>query len=93
MEIDSHVGCAMSGLIADSRTMIDHARIEAQVKYFNENHWFTYDEKIKVTSVAQSVCDLALRFGESADGQDALMVFHLFTKESSLWCRFADWWV
>ncbi len=31
MEIDNHLGCAMSGLIADSRTMIDHARIEAQV--------------------------------------------------------------
>jgi 20S proteasome subunit alpha 5 len=31
MEIDSHLGCAMSGLTADSRTMIDHARIEAQV--------------------------------------------------------------
>ena len=24
-------GCAMSGLIADSRTMIDRARVEAQV--------------------------------------------------------------
>ena len=31
LEIDSHVGCAMSGLTADSRTMIDHARVEAQV--------------------------------------------------------------
>jgi 20S proteasome subunit alpha 5 len=31
MEIDSHLGCAMSGLTADSRTMIDHARVEAQV--------------------------------------------------------------
>ncbi|EPZ34731.1 Proteasome subunit alpha type-5 [Rozella allomycis CSF55] len=30
MEIDRHVGCAMSGLTADSRTMIDHARVEAQ---------------------------------------------------------------
>ncbi|EGF78617.1 hypothetical protein BATDEDRAFT_30413 [Batrachochytrium dendrobatidis JAM81] len=67
MEIDSHLGCAMSGLIADSRTMIDHARVEAQ------NHWFTYNEKIKVESVSQAVCDLALRFGESADGEDALM--------------------
>ncbi|KAJ1327118.1 hypothetical protein BSLG_010465 [Batrachochytrium salamandrivorans] len=67
MEIDTHLGCAMSGLIADSRTMIDHARVEAQ------NHWFTYNEKIKVESVSQAVCDLALRFGESADGEDALM--------------------
>jgi 20S proteasome subunit alpha 5 len=32
MEIDTHLGCAMSGLTADSRTMIDHARVEAQVR-------------------------------------------------------------
>ncbi|TPX31550.1 hypothetical protein SmJEL517_g05145 [Synchytrium microbalum] len=67
MEIDAHLGCAMSGLTADSRTMIDHARVEAQ------NHWFTYDEKMKVESVTQAVCDLALRFGESADGEDSIM--------------------
>ena len=33
MEVDSHIGVAMSGLIADSRIMIDHARVEAQVRY------------------------------------------------------------
>jgi len=67
LEIDTHLGCAMSGMTADSRTMIDHARIEAQ------NHHFTYDEKIKVESVTQAVCDLALRFGESADGEESIM--------------------
>lgn len=30
-EIDKHIGCACSGLMADSRTMIDRARVEAQV--------------------------------------------------------------
>lgn len=73
VQIDKHLGCAMSGLTADARTMIDHARIEAQ------NHWFTYDEQIKVESVTQSVCDLALRFGESADGGEAIMVLHKLT--------------
>ncbi|KAK7464431.1 proteasome component pup2 [Stygiomarasmius scandens] len=67
MEIDSHLGCAMSGLTADARTMIDHARVTAQ------NHAFTYDEKIKVESVTQAVCDLALRFGESVHDEDAMM--------------------
>lgn len=68
MEIDSHLGCAMSGLTADARTMIDHARVTSQ------NHAFTYDEKIKVESATQAVCDLALRFGESMDNEDAMMV-------------------
>ncbi|KAF5384760.1 hypothetical protein D9615_001058 [Tricholomella constricta] len=67
MEIDAHLGCAMSGLTADARTMIDHARVTAQ------NHAFTYDERIKVESVTQAVCDLALRFGESVHDEEAMM--------------------
>ncbi|KZP15663.1 proteasome subunit alpha type 5 [Athelia psychrophila] len=67
MEIDTHLGCAMSGLTADARTMIDHARVTAQ------NHSFTYDEKIKVESATQAVCDLALRFGESVNDEEAMM--------------------
>ena len=58
MEVDSHIGCAMSGLIADSRTMIDRARVEAQ------NHWFTYNEKMTVESLTQAVSNLALAFGD-----------------------------
>jgi hypothetical protein len=68
MEIDTHIGCAMSGLTADARTMVDHARVTAQ------NHTFTYDEPMKVESVTQSVCDLALRFGESTDDDEPMMV-------------------
>ena len=33
MEIDDHIGCAMSGLIADARTLVEHARVETQVRY------------------------------------------------------------
>jgi hypothetical protein len=68
MEIDSHIGCAMSGLTADARTMIDHARVTSQ------NHAFVYDEPVGVESCAQAVCDLALRFGESVEDDEALMV-------------------
>mmetsp|Transcript_5623 Transcript_5623/g.8368 ORF Transcript_5623/g.8368 Transcript_5623/m.8368 type:complete len:244 (-) Transcript_5623:23-754(-) len=57
-EVDSHIGCAMSGILADARTLVDHARAEAQ------NHSFTFGEKIKTQSVSQGVCDLALNFGE-----------------------------
>lgn len=58
MEVDTHVGAAMSGLIADARTLVDHARVEAQ------NHRFTYDEPMRVEALTQAVCDLALSFGE-----------------------------
>ena len=72
MEIDRHLGCAMSGLTADARTIVDHARVTAQ------NHTFTYDERIKVESVTQAVCDLALRFGEGVHGDEAMMVSVVF---------------
>ena len=62
LEIDSHIGCAMSGLVADARTLVDHARVEAQ------NHRFTYDEPMGVEPLTQAVCDLALSFGEGQDG-------------------------
>ena len=68
MEVDKHIGCAMSGLTADARTMVDHARVTSQM------HDFTYDEPIGVESCTQAVCDLALRFGESVEDDDALMV-------------------
>lgn len=48
----------MSGFVADARTLVDHARVETQ------NHWFTYDERMGVEACVQSVCDLALVFGE-----------------------------
>lgn len=59
VKIDEHMGCAMSGLVADARTLIDHGRLETQ------HHWFTYDERIKVESTVQSICDLALGFGRA----------------------------
>lgn len=58
-EVDTHIGTAMSGLIADARTLVDHARVEAQ------NHRFTYDEPIRTEALAQVTCDLMLSFGES----------------------------
>lgn len=60
-EIDDHIGCAMSGLTADAKTLIDHARAETQ------SHRFTYNEPMPVESCTQSLCDLALRFGEDSD--------------------------
>lgn len=64
VEIDTHIGCASSGLMADSRTMVDRARVAAA------NHWFLYNEKMSVESVTQAVSNLAIQFGDSdSDGQ------------------------
>lgn len=59
LEIDVHMGCAMSGLTADARTLIDHARVEAQ------NHWFTYNERMPIESNVHSISDLALDFSST----------------------------
>src|SRR5277367_128793 len=67
VEIDRHIGCAMSGLQADARSMIEHARVESQ------NHAFNYNEPLRVESCTQAICDLALRFGEGADGEESIM--------------------
>jgi len=65
-EIDKHIGCACSGLMADSRTMVDRARVESQ------NHWFLYNEKMSVESVTQAVSNLAIQFGDSDNDGNAM---------------------
>ncbi|KAF2715952.1 proteasome core particle subunit alpha 5 [Polychaeton citri CBS 116435] len=67
VEIDKHIGCAMSGLQADARSMIEHARVTSQ------SHEFHYNEILGVESCTQAICDLALRFGEGADGEESIM--------------------
>lgn len=59
VEIDDHIACATSGLMADSRTLIERARVEAQ------QHWFLYNEKISVEGCARCVAELAIQFGDS----------------------------
>lgn len=47
-----------AGLIADSRTLVERAQIEAQ------NFWFTYNRRMRVEDVTMSVANLALQFGD-----------------------------
>jgi len=47
--------------------MVEHARVEAQ------SHAFHYAEPLRVESCTQSICDLALRFGEGAEGEESIM--------------------
>merc|ERR1712232_394102 len=67
LEIDDHMGCAMSGLTADARTLVDHARVEAQA------HWFTYNERMPVESCVNSVADMALDFSDTNKDRKRVM--------------------
>jgi len=51
-QVDEHIGAAASGLIADARVLIDHARIEAQVNRLR------YDEPISTQSLAKRLGDI-----------------------------------
>ena len=33
-EVDAHVGCAVSGLTADAKMLVEYARVEAQVHLY-----------------------------------------------------------
>lgn len=52
----------MSGIVGDARILIDHARVEAQ------NHRFSFNEPMNITSITQSVSDIAINFGEGYEG-------------------------
>ena len=53
MEIDHHVGTAMSGLVADALTLVDSARVNAA------NHQYNYGEPMSVIHI--SLCLLIYR--------------------------------
>jgi len=50
-QIDSHLGAATSGLVADARLLIDRARVESQINRM------VYDESIGVEVLAKRICD------------------------------------
>jgi len=49
--IDSHIGCATSGLVADARILIDQARKEAK------NNKIVFGENIGVEELVKRICD------------------------------------
>ena len=51
-KLDKHIGCVSSGLVADTRTLVDYARRVAQ----REKHRF--NEPIEVESLVKRVCDI-----------------------------------
>ncbi|MBN1109216.1 MAG: archaeal proteasome endopeptidase complex subunit alpha, partial [Methanomassiliicoccales archaeon] len=50
-QIDDHIGCATSGLVADARILVDQARVLAQINKI------TYDERAAVEDLVKRICD------------------------------------
>ncbi|KAF8819620.1 putative proteasome subunit alpha type 5-2 [Cardiosporidium cionae] len=90
MEIDTHIGCAMSGLLADARTLVDHARVECA------NHTFNYNEGMSTASCVNSISSLALEFADTSENRRkkamsrpfgvALLVGGVDEEGPALWC-------
>lgn len=65
-KVSEHIACAVSGLVADARTLIERARTEVA------HHWFVYNEKMSVEDVTKAVSNLALAFGDDDAEQGAM---------------------
>lgn len=65
--IDKNIACAVSGLVADSKFIVEHARSESQA------HWFNYNESISLYSLIGSICELSLKFGEDGNEDSIIM--------------------
>jgi proteasome alpha subunit len=55
-KVDSHIGVATSGLVADGRKVVDEGRVEAQ------RNRILYNKPIEVNSLVKYLCDLAQLF-------------------------------
>lgn len=55
-QIDEHIGVAISGLHADSRTLINYARVQAQ------SFRLTYDEPVRLNILAKAIADLKQQY-------------------------------
>ncbi len=51
-QIDEHIGVAISGLHADSRTLINYSRVQAQ------SFRLTYDEPVRLNMLVKTIADL-----------------------------------
>jgi len=55
-QVDEHIGVAISGLHADSRALINYARVQAQ------SFRLTYDEPVRLNMLAKAIADMKQQF-------------------------------
>lgn len=59
-KVDDHVGVAIAGLTADARTLIEQARVHAQVNILS------YNEKVSVLETTRDLCDQMQLYTQNA---------------------------
>ena len=57
-QVDDHIGVAIAGLHADSRALINYARVQAQ------SFRLTYDEPVRLNLLAKSIADMAQQYSQ-----------------------------
>jgi len=57
-QVDEHIGVAISGLHADSRTLINYSRVQSQ------SFRLTYDEPVRLAMLAKAVADLTQQYSQ-----------------------------
>ena len=57
-QVDEHIGVAISGLHADSRALINYARVQAQ------SFRLTYDEPVRLNMLAKAIADLQQQYSQ-----------------------------
>lgn len=55
-KVDEHIGIASCGILADSRVLVDYARIKCQINRI------TYSEPIEISALVKDICDRKQRF-------------------------------
>jgi proteasome alpha subunit len=59
-KIDDHVGVAIAGLTADARTLVEQARVHAQVNILS------YNEKVSILETTRDLCDQMQLYTQNA---------------------------
>jgi len=59
-KIDDHVGVAIAGLTADARTLVEQARVHAQVNILS------YNEKVTILETTRDLCDQMQLYTQNA---------------------------
>ena len=67
-QVDEHIGVAISGLHADSRTLINYARVQAQ------SFRLTYDEPVRLNMLVKTLADIKQQYTQFGGSPDPLRV-------------------